>query len=228
MYLVLLGAPGAGKGTQAVPMARELGLAHVASGDLFRMHLGQGTELGLLAKSYMDKGELVPDDVTVRMTLDRLSQPDCANGAILDGFPRTLAQAQALDQALGEDGRSVDLAILFDVSDEELLNRLGGRWICRVCQTPYHVINKPPKVPGICDLDGGELYQRADDSIETARTRLEVYHEQTAPLIDYYAAAGKLQHVDGKQSPEAVHRDLIQIVREAGFEPPSGVQVGLS
>ena len=226
MYLVLLGAPGAGKGTQAVPMARELGLAHVASGDLFRMHLGQGTELGQLAKSYMDMGELVPDDVTVRMTLNRLSHPDCANGAILDGFPRTLAQAQALDRALGEDGRSVELAILFGVSDEELLNRLGGRWICQVCQTPYHVINKPPKVPGICDLDGGELYQRADDSLETARTRLEVYHEQTAPLIDYYAAAGKLQRVDGTQSPEAVHRDLIQIVREAGSEPPSGARAG--
>ena len=228
MYLVLLGAPGAGKGTQAVPLAQELGLAHVASGDLFRMHLGQGTELGLLARSYMDRGELVPDDVTVRMTLDRLSQPDCANGAILDGFPRTLAQAQALAEALSQDGRAVDLAILFDVSDEELLTRLGGRWICRVCQTPYHVVNKPPKVPGVCDLDGGELYQRSDDSVETARTRLEVYHEQTAPLIDYYTVAGKLARVDAKQPPKAVHRDLIRIVQEAGFEPPSEAREGLS
>ena len=158
--------------------------------------------------------ELFPDDVKVRMTLDRLSQPDCANVAILDGFPRTLAQAQALDRALGEDGCSVDLAILIDVSDQELLNRLGGRWICKTCQTPYHVIYKRPKIEGVCDLDGGELYQRADDSVETARTRLEVYNEQTAPLIDYYAAAGKLKRVNGEQSVEAVHRDLIAAVRE--------------
>ncbi|HEX2171103.1 MAG TPA: adenylate kinase [Dehalococcoidia bacterium] len=215
MYLVLLGAPGAGKGTQAVTMARKLGLPHVSSGDLFRAHLGQGTELGRLAQSYMDRGELVPDDVTVRMTMDRLAQPDCAVGAILDGFPRTYAQAMALDAALAETGRSVGLAVLIDVSDEELLNRLGGRWICTVCQTPYHIVNKPPKVPGVCDLDGGELYQRADDSIETARTRLEVYNEQTAPLIDYYRRAGKLKRVDGQQSVEAVQRALLDAVRRA-------------
>lgn len=215
MYLVLLGAPGAGKGTQAVALAKELGVPHVSSGDLFRAHLGQGTELGKLAKSYMDKGELVPDDVTVRMTMDRLARPDCATGAILDGFPRTFAQATALDRALSEAGATLDLAILIEVSNEELLNRLGGRWICRICQTPYHVTENPPRVPGVCDLDGGELYQRPDDSLETARNRLQVYDEQTAPLIDYYAEAGKLDRVDGEQSIEAVRQALIDSVRRA-------------
>jgi adenylate kinase len=153
--------------------------------------------------------------VTVSMTMDRLAEPDCATGAILDGFPRTLAQATALDAALTETGRAVGLAILIDVSNQELLNRLGGRWICKVCQTPYHVTEKPPKVAGVCDLDGGELNQRADDSLETARTRLQVYDEQTAPLIDYYDRAGKLQHVDGEQSIDAVRQALIDAVRRA-------------
>lgn len=212
MYLLLLGAPGAGKGTQATALSEALGLTHVSSGDLFRMHLARGTELGRLAKSYMDRGELVPDDVTVQMALDRLHEPDCARGAILDGFPRTRVQAEALDRALGKEGRSVDLALLIEVSDQELLYRLGGRWICKTCQTPYHVTTRPPKVDCICDNDGSELYQRADDSIETARTRLQVYDEQTQPVIDYYSAKDKVARVDGEQDVDAVRYDLIEVV----------------
>lgn len=214
MYLVLLGAPGAGKGTQAGTLAKALGVAHVASGDLFRDNIKRGTELGRQAQGYMDQGELVPDDVTVKMTLARLEDDDCAAGAILDGFPRTYAQAQALDNALAQEGKAIHCAILIKVSDEELLNRLGGRWICQVCQTPYHVVHNPPKTPGVCDLDGGELYQRPDDSIETARNRLSVYHEQTAPLIQYYRDRDKLRQVDGQQSLTNVQRALLQAVQE--------------
>lgn len=213
MYIILLGAPGAGKGTQAETLVRELELPHVASGDLFREALSKQTELGLLAKSYMDKGELVPDEVTIRMILERLARPDCQKGAILDGFPRTLEQARALDAALGQQGRAIDKVLYIKVSNEELLRRLSGRWICRNCQTPYHLVNAPPKVAGVCDRCGGELYQRADDTVETARNRLEVYFKQTAQLIDYYRQARKLVDIDGERTVELVGQELMSAVR---------------
>lgn len=213
MYMILLGAPGAGKGTQATTISETLKLPHVSSGDLFRENLGKGTELGLLAKSYMDKGLLVPDDVTVRMVLDRLSQADCANGAILDGFPRTLEQAKALDEALEKQGKSIDRVLYIQVENDELIARLSGRWICRSCQAPYHTTNMPPKVAGKCDACGGELYQRADDTVETAKKRLEVYFEQTSPLIEYYQKKGVLREINGQQDIDAVGKDLLTAVR---------------
>jgi len=213
MNIVLLGAPGAGKGTQAERLSAELGLPHVASGDLFRSHLSQGTELGLKAQSYMERGLLVPDDLTIAMVKERLEQPDCVDGVILDGFPRTLPQAKALDQCLAEMGRVLDLALYIQVPEQELVERLSGRWICRRCQTPFHLKYNPPKREGICDVCGGELYQRSDDKPETVRKRLRVYFEQTAPLIEYYRRAGLLTEVDGVgEIPEVTHR-LLDVIR---------------
>lgn len=212
MYVILLGAPGAGKGTQAQTLSQVMGLAHVASGDIFRENLRQGTEWGLLAKGYMDRGELVPDEITIKMVLERINAPDCTKGCLLDGFPRTLEQAQALDRALAERGAAIAKVLYIKVSDAELLRRLSGRWICRNCQAPYHEVNSPPKVAGKCDQCGGELYQRADDTIETAKNRLEVYFAQTMPLIQYYAQASKLMEVNGEQSIEAVGRDSIAVL----------------
>lgn len=212
-YYILLGAPGAGKGTQAAMLIVALGIPHVASGDLFREHLSKGTELGLLAKQYMDEGKLVPDDVTVRMVLGRLAQPDCAKGAILDGFPRTIAQAQALERALAENGRRIQAALYIRVSTEELLRRLSGRYTCKNCGTVYHMIFDPPKQPGVCDRCGGPLYQRPDDTLETAKKRLDVYFEQTAPLIQYYRQQGLLREIDGEQPIEAVHAALLKEIK---------------
>lgn len=209
MHVILLGAPGAGKGTQAVAISQKLGLAHIASGDLFRQEQESGSELGNVAKSYMEKGLLVPDEVTVKMILGRITAPDCAKGFILDGFPRTLEQAEALDEALAAGGRSIDEVLYIKVSNEELLRRLSGRWICRNCQAPYNVVELPPKVQGKCDYCGGELYQRADDTEETARKRLDVYFAQTMPLIEYYTKAGKLIEINGQQGIESVTRDLV-------------------
>lgn len=209
MYVILLGPPGAGKGTQAVTLADRLGLAHVASGDLFRDALAQGTELGLLAKSYMERGALVPDEVTTAMVMERLAKPDCAKGAVLDGFPRTTEQAKALDKALAEQGKAVDKVLYINVSNEELLRRLSGRWICRKCQATFHEISRPPAKPGVCDSCQGELYQRPDDTVETARRRLDVYFAQTAPLIGYYRDAGKLIEVNGEQTIEDVQKDMV-------------------
>lgn len=206
--VILLGPPGAGKGTQAALMAQRNGIAHIASGDLFRKHLGEGTELGKLAKTYMDKGELVPDDVTVRMVLERLAEPDAQAGYILDGFPRTLEQAQALDAALAEKGEDVLSAPLIEVDTDELVRRLGGRWVCRSCQTPYHDLSNPPASKGVCDACQGELHQRSDDKPEVVRTRLETYERQTAPLIGYYEEQGKLRRVNGQQDVERVTADL--------------------
>lgn len=216
MYIVFLGAPGAGKGTQAASVSQEMNLAHIASGDLFRQVLEQGTELGLRAKSYMEKGMLVPDEITIRMVLERISALDCKHGVILDGFPRNLEQAKALDKALLQQGRAIDKAVYIKVSEPELLNRLSGRWICRNCQTPYHATNSPPKVWGKCDNCGGELYQRADDIVETVKKRLEVYFAQTAPLIDYYQRAGKLLEVDGEGSVDEVVKRIITAVGKSG------------
>jgi len=211
--IILLGAPGAGKGTQAVTISKTLGLAHIASGDLFRQEQANGTELGLLAKSYMEKGQLVPDEVTVKMILGRIKQPDCAKGFLLDGFPRTLDQAKALDAALKPSDSDIDMVVYIKVSDDELIKRLSGRWICRNCQAPYNVVEAPPKIKGKCDQCGGELYQRADDTEETARKRLEVYFNQTMPLIDYYTKAGKLVEVNGEQSIGAVGKDIIAVLQ---------------
>jgi len=213
LNLILLGAPGAGKGTQAVTISKKLGLVHIASGDLFRKEQESGSELGKIAKSYMEKGQLVPDEITVKMVLGRISAPDCAKGVILDGFPRTLEQARALDKALAAEGKSIDEVLYIKVSVKELLKRLSGRWICRNCQAPYNIVELPPKVAGKCDRCGGELYQRADDTEETARKRLDVYFAQTAPLIKYYTEAGKLVEINGEKNVEKVGSDLIAAIR---------------
>ena len=213
MYLVLLGPPGSGKGTQAERLEQELHLPHVASGDLFRENIGNETELGLLAKGYVDRGQLVPDDVTIAMVRERLWQPDCDDGVILDGFPRTLAQAEALDEMLASAGRALAGVLYINVPDEESVRRLSGRWICRQCQAPYHTIFSPPAREGVCDACGGELYQRDDDKPETVRARLKVYHQQTAPLIDYYRQAGLLVEVDGAGDIETVSAALLDAVR---------------
>ena len=214
MYLVLLGPPGAGKGTQAERQENALKLPHVASGDLFRENLRNETELGLLAKKYMDKGQLVPDDVTIAMVRDRLQRPDCDQGAILDGFPRTQPQAQSLDSMLADMGRQLDGVLYIAVPDEELVRRLSGRWICRQCQTPYHTMFNPPAREGVCDACGGELYQRDDDKPETVRARLKVYHQQTSPLTDYYRQAGLLVEVDGAGDIATVSAALLKAARK--------------
>lgn len=198
MYIIFLGAPGAGKGTQAAIMAKELNLVPIASGDLFRQAIEQGTELAMQAKSYMEKGKLVPDEITIQMVLERLSAPDCESGAILDGFPRNLKQAKALDRALAKQAKAVDKMVYIKVSEEEVTRRLSGRWICRNCQAPYHSTDSPPKIWGKCDRCGGELYQRSDDTPSTVKERLKVYFAETAPLIDYYTQSGKLLEIDGE------------------------------
>jgi adenylate kinase len=213
MNVVLLGAPGAGKGTQASVLTAKLGMVHVASGDLFRRALREQTELGLLAKSYMEKGGLVPDEVTINMVLERIRKPDCAGGVLFDGFPRTLSQARALDDKLSAEGRVIDRAVYIEVPEEELVKRLSGRWICRNCQTPYHAVSSPPRVDGKCDACGGELYQRADDREETVRERLKVFLSQTLPIVDYYEKQGKLLRVDGNGRIEDVSAVMLRLLR---------------
>ncbi len=210
MHIIFLGAPGAGKGTQAAKVAQELNLVHVATGDLFRQAQEQGTGLGREARSYMEKGMLVPDEITIRMVLERISAPDCEGGIILDGFPRNLKQARALDEALTEQGGSTDKVVYIKVSEEELLERLKGRWICRQCQAPCHEVSSPPRVPGKCDRCGGELYQRADDTEETIKKRIGVYFTETAPLIDYYTQVGELLEVDGEGGLEEIERRIVE------------------
>ena len=213
MYIILLGAPGAGKGTQAGMMSDKLKLVQVASGDLFRKALNENTELGKKAKSYMEKGQLVPDEVTIQMVLERLGEPDVKSGAILDGFPRNLNQAKALDKALAKQSRAIDKVVNIKVTEEEVLKRLGGRWVCRNCQTPYHETDSPPKVKGKCDKCGGELYQRADDNPKTIKNRLEVYLKETSPLIDYYKKAGKLIEVVSEGGPQAVNKKILTALK---------------
>jgi adenylate kinase len=212
LYIILLGAPGAGKGTQAVMLAEKLGLVQVASGDLFRKALKDKTELGLKAKEYMDKGQLVPDEITISMVMERLAAPDCENGAILDGFPRNLAQAKALDKELEKQSKAIDKVAYIAVSEGELMKRLGGRWICRNCQTPYHEVDNPPKVTGVCDRCGGELYQRDDDNEETIKKRLKVYFGETSPLIDYYRQSGKLLEIDGEGGTAEVNQRIATVL----------------
>jgi adenylate kinase len=213
-FIVLLGPPASGKGTQATRLREALDLPHVASGDLFRENLKNETELGLEAKGYMDRGELVPDDVTIAMVMDRLSRPDCANGVLFDGFPRTIAQAEALDRELALQGHRIGIVPNIVVPDEVLVERVSGRRLCRVCGEAYHVLFNPPQQPGVCDRDGGELYQRDDDKPETVRKRLKVYWEQTSPLIEYYDKQGVLAEVNGDQSIDAVATDLHAVVAD--------------
>jgi adenylate kinase len=216
VFVVMLGPPGAGKGTQAKLLAKELGVPHVSSGDLFRDHLGRKTDLGLLAKEYMDRGDLVPDDVTVGMVVERIGRSDCQNGAILDGFPRTLSQAAALDDALAERGQGVTVVPLIQAADEEIVKRLTARRVCRNCGAVYNLVFNPPSVEGVCDACGGELYQRDDDNPETVRNRLFTYYKETSPLIGYYFAKALLAEVDGEQVIETVQADLRAVVEAAG------------
>jgi adenylate kinase len=215
--LVLLGAPGAGKGTQAHVLARHFGLPRVATGDLFRAAARDGSPLGLAARGYMERGELVPDEVTVGMLLERLDAPDAERGAILDGFPRTRAQAEALDRALADRGTAVDAALLVDVPTGELLRRLTGRWLCSAVGHTYHATAYPPRVAGICDIDGSALIQRDDDRPEIVRARLEQQLGALADVVEHYRAAGVLQAVDGRRPIAAVTNDLLDAIEPIPF-----------
>ncbi len=210
MHVILLGPPGAGKGTQAKKLADDTGLVHVSSGDLFRAALRDGTELGLKAKHYMDSGELVPDEVVIGMILERINQPDCQKGVIFDGFPRTVDQAKALEDALAKQQSGIDNVIYMTVPNDILLKRISGRQSCKNCGAVYNIYFTPPKQEGICDVCGGELYQRSDDTQETAQNRLEVYFSQTTPLITYYQECGILREVDGQQEIEQVTQAMVE------------------
>jgi len=209
VYIIFLGAPGAGKGTQAAIVANELNLTHIATGDLFRQAAEGGTELGRKVKSYMEKGKLVPDRITMQMVLEHVSVLGQESGAILDGFPRNLKQAKALDEALAKKNKAIDKVVYIKVPEEELLKRLSGRWVCRNCQTPYHATDSPPKAEGRCDRCGGQLYQRPDDREQTVRKRLEVYLDKTAPLVDYYDRVGKIVAIDGKGGVAKVSQKIV-------------------
>ena len=210
--IILLGAPGAGKGTQAELLCDTLHLPSISSGDLFRAALGERTPLGLRAKAYMDRGELVPDEITVSMVAERISQKDCAEGVIFDGFPRTVTQAEALDVLLDKMQRRVDIVLYIKVSDDVLLKRLAGRWTCRKCGAIYHREFSPEKVRGVCDVCGGELYQRPDDTPETQKRRIQVYLQQTAPLEAYYRQRRLLVEVNGEQGIDAVQHDILEAI----------------
>ncbi len=214
MKIIMLGAPGAGKGTQAKMIAEKYHLPHVSTGDIFRANLKQGTELGKKAKEYMDKGALVPDELTVEILLDRVAQPDCKDGYVLDGFPRTIPQAEVLDKELTKLGDKVDLAIDVDVPDANIVKRMSGRRACLKCGATYHIEHIPPKQEGICDVCGEKLVQRDDDKPETVQKRLDVYHEQTAPLIEYYTKAGILRTVDGTVDMKEVFAAITKIIEE--------------
>jgi adenylate kinase len=208
-YIVLLGPPGAGKGTQAKLVSGKLNMPHISSGDIFRENLKNKTELGQMAEGYINRGELVPDDLTIAMIKDRLSRPDCGEGALLDGFPRTAAQAEALDKMLTDLDGEVAAVPYIKVAESVLIDRLTGRWTCPTCSRVYHEKFNPPKETGICDYDGAELYQRDDDKAETVTNRIRVYLEQTQPLIDYYQHKGVLLEIDGAQAIDAVSVDLL-------------------
>lgn len=212
--IVLLGPPGAGKGTQAEIISKQFGIAHISSGDLFRENIKNQTELGRKAKSFMDKGELVPDDLTISMVKDRIQKPDCAKGALLDGFPRTPAQAEALDKMLAEMKRKIKLVPFISVEPERLVKRLSGRWTCRAQGHVYHMEFHPPKVAGKCDEDGSELYQREDDKVETVRNRIQVYSTQTTPLIEYYRTLGLLAEINGELPIEEVSKELAEKIQK--------------
>ena len=212
MKIIMLGAPGAGKGTQAKMIAEKYGVPHVSTGDIFRANIKEGTELGKEAKQYMDQGLLVPDELTVKILLDRVAKDDCKNGYVLDGFPRTIPQAEVLDKALNELGDKIDYAIDVDVPDENIVKRMGGRRACLTCGATYHIEHVPPKKEGICDKCGSELVLRDDDKPETVKNRLSVYHEQTQPLIDFYTEKGVLRTVDGTQDMKDVFAAIVMIL----------------
>lgn len=208
MKLVLLGPPGAGKGTQATGIAEKYAIPHISTGDIFRYNIKNETELGREVKSYLDQGALVPDTLTVRIVKDRLNQADCANGFLLDGFPRTIAQAEELDESLSEQNETLDAVINIDVQKEVLITRLSGRRVCKDCGETYHAVNKPPKQAGVCDVCGGPVIHRADDTEDTVRNRISVYEEQTAPLIAYYEQKGLLFTVDGTEPVHVVQEKI--------------------
>ncbi len=212
MKIIMLGAPGAGKGTQAKMIAEQYGVPHISTGDIFRANIKNGTELGMEAKKYMDQGLLVPDELTVKILLDRVAQADCKNGYVLDGFPRTIPQAEVLDKALSEIGDQIDFAINVDVPDENIVRRMGGRRACLSCGATYHIEHVPPKKEGFCDTCGSELVLRDDDKPETVQNRLEVYHKQTQPLIDFYQAKGILKTVDGTVDMKDVFAAIVAIL----------------
>lgn len=214
MKIIMLGAPGAGKGTQAKMIADKYGVPHISTGDIFRANIKNGTELGMEAKKYMDQGLLVPDELTVKILLDRVANDDCKNGYVLDGFPRTIPQAEVLDNALNELGDKIDFAINVDVPDENIISRMSGRRACLSCGATYHIEHIPPKAEGICDRCGKELILREDDKPETVKNRLGVYHEQTQPLIDFYEKKGVLQSVDGTIPMEDVFQAIVNILGE--------------
>jgi len=210
----MLGAPGAGKGTQAKRIAEHYGIPHISTGDIFRSNIKKGTELGLRAKAYMDEGNLVPDSLTLELVMDRIGSDDCRNGYIFDGFPRNIYQAEALEKALQSAGQKIDFAIDIEVSDEHIVRRMEGRRACLRCGGTYHVEFAPPKQEGVCDQCGGALVQRDDDKPETVKKRLSVYHEQTQPLIDFYQERGCLMTVDGTKDVEDVYRDILSSLGE--------------
>ena len=213
MKIIMLGAPGAGKGTQAKQISSKYDIPHISTGDIFRANIKNGTELGKKAKEYMDKGALVPDELTCDLVMDRIKQDDCKNGFVLDGFPRTIPQAEALTAALEKIGEKMDFAINVDVPDENIVNRMSGRRACLECGATYHIVSIPPKKEGICDNCGSELVLRDDDKPETVQKRLDVYHEQTQPLIDYYDKQGILKTVDGTVPMEQVFADIVAILQ---------------
>jgi adenylate kinase len=214
--IVLIGAQGSGKGTQAAMLAGALGIRHVASGDLFRKAIEEQSELGLQAKAYIDRGELVPDEVTVGMILTRIQQPDCASGVLFDGFPRNVAQAIALDEGLQRIGRYIDVAVYLNVPREILLTRLSGRYICRAQQHVYNINTRPPKVAGICDIDGSELFQRSDDRGDAVQKRLDIFFNETIKVADYYRDQQKLVTINGNQSVDQVHQSLVAEITSHG------------
>ncbi|GLB30174.1 adenylate kinase [Lacrimispora amygdalina] len=212
MKIIMLGAPGAGKGTQAKKIAEKYQIPHVSTGDIFRSNIKEGTQLGRKAKEYMDQGALVPDELTIGMLMDRIQQEDCKNGYVLDGFPRTIPQAESLQKAITEMGQKIDFAINVDVPDENIINRMSGRRACISCGATYHIVYNPSKISGMCDVCGSELVLRDDDKPETVKKRLAVYHDQTRPLIDYYKEAGVLVNVDGTQELNKVFSDITDIL----------------
>lgn len=211
---VLLGPPGAGKGTQAVKIVEKYNIPHISTGDIFRENIKNGTELGKKAKSYMDRGELVPDDLVIDLATDRLLADDCKNGFLLDGFPRTVYQAEKLDEFLKAHGQQLDKVIDIEVEKEELITRLTGRRVCKSCGASFHIVNVPPKKEGICDFCGGELFQRADDTVETVENRIAVYNEQTKPLVDYYTEAENIAVIDGALPLDTVFAQIAESIGE--------------
>ncbi|MFT3982592.1 MAG: adenylate kinase [Lachnospiraceae bacterium] len=212
MKIIMLGAPGAGKGTQAKQIAEKYGIPHISTGDIFRANIKEKTALGMEAKQYMDQGKLVPDELTVKILLDRVAKEDCKAGYVLDGFPRTIPQAEVLDKAVAKLNEKIDFAVNVDVPDKNIINRMSGRRACLQCGATYHLVNIPPKAEGICDVCGSGLALRDDDQPETVKSRLAVYHEQTQPLIDYYNKKGILKEVDGTQDRSVVFEEIVHIL----------------